>query len=100
MPSVASNKLAPAKMAETAPKKGAELISADLGAAGGLQEPVAMVDETGFECQGWAAAFGLGGHHPSATGRGAAVGFDVPRTPGEPHCTAIWPQFGDAHEYF
>lgn len=45
-------------------------------------------------------SFWVGGHRPSATGSGAGVGFDVQRTPGEPRCRAIWPQFGDAHGYF
>lgn len=68
MPNVASNRLSPAKMAETDPKKGAELlISADLGAAGGVQEPLAVVDGTGCECQGWGSLW--------VTGSGAGVGL-------------------------
>lgn len=80
------------------PKKGAELlISADLGAAA-PQEPLAVVDEQGVGAR--AGQLWVGGHGPRATGSAAGAGFDAQGTPGEPHCRAIWPQFGDAHGYF
>lgn len=71
MPNVASNRLASAKMAETGSKKGAELlISADVGAAGGVQEPLAVVDGAGCECQGWAGAGEVFGSQPVVLGLG------------------------------
>lgn len=72
-------------MTEINQKKGVMfVICAELDTASALPELLDMVDETGCECQAWAAAegsFQVGGHCPGAasSGAGIRVGFDVQR---------------------